>query len=266
MKKNEHFDKFKKLQDELDCYIVKFPNDEMIESTVDSLRQYVPQKETQASSKIEKMRALVSRAGREIAFIHKGFWAISCFLLFIGYYISNVTMTNPLFILILLAPLPFALGLLEVFRARDKGLLEMEMACKHSVYEVVLSRLFIISVYNIILMVGVTILVMPNLPHYSLWEVSLTWMTPFTWFVALALFISVHVRGLVFVPLFMALWAMFSFLLFSQHSWVEVITHVNLVLHVVFLLVGATLCVIQLKRTVRKYSSYERVGIGEASF
>ncbi|GAE29604.1 hypothetical protein [Halalkalibacter hemicellulosilyticus] len=266
MKKNGHIDECEKLQDELDCYIVKFPNDDMIEATVDSLRQYVPQKEAQSVSKMEKMRALISRAGKEITFIHKGFWVISCVLVLIGSYISNVAMANPLYILILLAPLPFALGLLEVFRARDKGLVEMEMACKHSVYEVILSRLFIISVYNILLMVGVTILAMPNLSHYSIWEVTLTWMTPFTWFVALALLISVHVRGAVFAPLFMTLWAMFSLFLFSQHSWVEMITHVNLVLHVVFLLVGVTLCMIQLKRMIRKYSSYERVGVGEASF
>ncbi|WP_062049531.1 hypothetical protein [Bacillus sp. JCM 19034] len=266
MKKNETIHEFETIEDELDCYIVKFPDDDLIESTVDSLRQYVPNREKEIISTKERLRELVIRVSKDFTFIHKGFWIVSCLLLLTGYYIANVSVANPLFILVLFAPLPFALGLLEVFRGRDKGMLEMEMACKHSVYEVVLSKLLIISIYNIVLIGVLTVLLMPNLSHYSLWEVSLIWMTPFTWFVASALFLSIHFRGVVFSSLFTGLWVLFSTFLLSQHRWAEALVHLNVALHVVLLLVGLALCLLQLKRMARKFSSFEEVGTSGISY
>ncbi|WP_017472545.1 hypothetical protein [Amphibacillus jilinensis] len=244
------------LQQELTDYLVKFPDEDDIDATIDTLRQYVPTQTTKSVNRIERLITLCKRSATEVTVVSKTYW-ITCTLLFIiGYLITNLADTNPLLTLIFLAPLPFIIGLLEVFKGREHGLLEIELTCKFTTDQIMLSRLFLIGITNVTLNTVLTLIISPTTGKPIL-EMLLTWLTPFTFFVAIALWLSIHFKGQVFVTTFLSLWLVFIGLIISNNHWIEALLNINLVIHFICLGFGSLLISIQVKQLINKYQTYE---------
>ncbi|ADU29481.1 hypothetical protein [Evansella cellulosilytica] len=254
------------LEAELDHYLVKYPDDSMLDETIDTLRQYVPIKQKKSIYYRDRFMTLIKRAKLEAFYIHPMYWTISVFLFVIGYVFTTYSAHNPLLTLIILAPLPFIFGLVEVFRGRESGVLEMEMACKFSVYEIILSRLLLIGVFNLTLTVLLTLSLAPYIQTASLFEVVVIWFAPFTIFVSLALWLSMRFRGAVFVMAFLSMWGIFSLVLASNSMWAERILTVHLPFHLLFTGVGLCLFMLQVRKLFNKYGKNEEVGIIEARY
>ncbi|MFA9560446.1 hypothetical protein ACERII_24405 [Evansella sp. AB-rgal1] len=247
---------YEAIEKELSHYLVKFPDEHKIDATIDTLRQYVPDRKTQSPSVMERLVTIIQRAGTEITIVSKSYWIASTILFFLGYLIANQPNNDPLLTVIFLAPLPFIFGLLEVFKGRENGLLEMELACKFSAHEIILSRLFLIGVYNVTLNTVLTISISP-VTGRPLVEMLLTWFTPFTFFVAIALWLSAKFKGQVFVTTFLGLWLVLTVLVLSNNHWMEAFLNPSPVLHLIFLGIGILLNGIQIRQLIKKYVTYE---------
>src|SRR5699024_9831836 len=192
-------------------------------ATIDTLRQYVPSKQKQSTKSSEALFRLIKRLATEITLISKIYWFTSVILFILGYLITSYGAYNPLLTLIIIAPFPFILGLIEVFKGRERGLLEIEMTCKLSAYEIMLSRLLLIGVYNIALNTILTFSFAPQIDTVSMLQILFSWMTPLTFFAAISLWISMKFRGPVFMVILVSLWVFFSFLIISKPNWIATI-------------------------------------------
>ncbi|MDG5789071.1 hypothetical protein QA612_16560 [Evansella sp. AB-P1] len=249
---------FEELEKELNQYLVKYPDEKMMDSTIDTLGQYVPSKRKKNIKYKERMQRLMKIIGTEISTVRKGYWVASVILFVMGYFITGYGAYNPVLTLAILAPVPFVFGLVEVFKGRENGVLEMEMTCKFSSYELMLFRLLIISVFNIILNSILTFAIVPYAEATSLLELVFIWFTPLTLFAAISLWLSIHFRGVVFISIFIPLWLLFSIVLINgSASWTNYLLNVNFLFHLSCMLIGLLLLVLQIKQLIRKYSTYE---------
>lgn len=244
------------VEKELSQYLVKYPDEYNIDATINTLRQYVPDKKKQKINVKERFLVLIKHSKVEISIISHFYWIISSILFVLGFFITNYGGYNPLFTLVILAPLPFIFGLLEVFKGREQGVMEMEMACKFSAQEILLSRLFLIGVYNVTLNTLLMISFIPFVGSVSLWQMLFIWFTPFTIFAALSLWLSMKLRGAVFVTTFMALWLIFTFLLVSSQPWFAVFIQFNIISHLLLMLFGLSLLAYQVRTFMKKYLTY----------
>lgn len=251
---------------ELQQYLVKYPNEQKIDLTIDTLRQYVPHKKNNSVMIKERLFTLMKRTTTEITMIRKTYWLISAILFILGYIIINGTDYDPLLILIVFAPIPFTFGLIEVFRGRDSGLLEMEMACKHSAYEIMLARLLVIGIYNITFNTILTVSVVPMIDSISMWRMLLLWFTPFIIFAAISLWLSMKFRGAVFISFIGSMWLLISILFISRPSWINIMIHMNFIVYLLLIAIGMILFTLQIKQLIIKYSSFEGVDAVEVSY
>ncbi|MDQ0253559.1 hypothetical protein J2S74_000931 [Evansella vedderi] len=208
----------------------------------------------------------MKRSTEEVSVVSKSYWITSMVLFLVGYFLTNYGAYNPLFTLVLLAPIPFIFGLLEVFKGREQGLLEMEMACKFSAHEIILARLFLVGMYNITLNSLLAVSFVPLVDSTTIWEMFLIWFTPFTIFAALALALSMRFRGTVFVTTFFSLWLIFIGLLLNHHAWTAHFFNANTVMYFLLMGVGMLLLAIQVRMLIRKYSTYEEGRTLEANY
>lgn len=248
---------FEIMEKGLNQYLVKYPDEQMINATIDTLRQYVPNKKKQSRKNNDRFLMLMKHTGMEFSLISKWYWLASTILFVLGYLITINTASNPLLTLVILAPVPFILGLVEVFKGREQGLLEMEMACKFSAYEIMLSRLLLISLFNITLNTLLTFGFNPLLDSTTMMEMLLVWFTPLTIFSAISLWLSMMFRGVMFVMTFASIWVFFSILVVSNPAWRDFILNMHIALHFLFVGIGITMFAFQIKRLIKKYSSYE---------
>lgn len=256
---------FEEMENEMNQFLVKYPDEDQIDATIDTLRQYVPDKKKQFMNPFERFWNLLKHSGTELSLISKSYWVASTILFILGYLITNYGAYNPLLTLVILSPVPFIFGLIEVFKGREQGLLEMEMACKFSAHEIMLSRLLLIGVFNITLNTMLTVGFAPMLDSISMLEMLFVWLTPFTMFTAVALWLGMKFRGTVFVTTFVSLWVLFSTWVVSHPVWGDFILNMHIVLHPLFMGIGIIMFVLQMKRLVQKYSFYEGVGNIEVS-
>lgn len=252
---------FEKIESELSQYIVKYPDEFEIDATINSLRQYVPSKNNESIKFIHKLKRLFEYSKSEVSFINKSYWIVSIILFVLGYIITYGITSNPFATLITLAPVPFLLGLLEVFKGRDQGLMEMEMTCKFSANEIMLSRLLIISLFNLLLNTLLTVALLPLIEEISFIRVLLLWFTPFTLFTALSLWISMKFKGNTFVMTFLPIWLFLSILLTTDPKLSAFILGMHTALHFLFVGLGIFMFAFQLKQVTRKYSKYEGIEV-----
>lgn len=254
------------LEKELNQYLVKYPDEHHVEATIDTLRQYVPEKTKKTVSLFDRFVTLIKRSATEVTLINPAYWIISSLLFILGYFITSHNPYQPLLTLLLLAPLPFVLGLIEVFKGREQGVLEMEMTCKFSAHEIMLSRLFLIGVFNVTLNTLLMISFVPLIDAVSIWQMLMTWFTPLTIFAAIALSLSMKFRGAVFVTTFIVLWIAFCILIISNQAWTHMLLNLRISFHLLFSGLGIALLAIQVKQLMKKYSSYEGVETVEVSY
>ncbi|MCT8138388.1 hypothetical protein H1D32_11880 [Anaerobacillus sp. CMMVII] len=251
------------IENELNQYLVKYPDEQKINMTIDALRQYVPEKKKASIHLIDRFLSLIQHSKNELSLISKLYWLSSTILFILGYFFVIESSFNPMITLIILTPIPFILGLVEVFKGRELGLLEIEMSCKFSAHEIMLTRLFLTGVFNITLNTILTIAFLPLIGSVYMWELLLVWFTPFTMFAVISLWLSMKFRRTAFITTVISLWIVFSIMLISK---TEIILNINIAFYLLFMGVGLFLLTLQIKQLISKYSSYEGVENVEVSY
>lgn len=258
-------DDLNRLVDNLDCYVVKMPSQAEINNTIENLRGYVPKKKSSF-----KIFDLLKIASREISFMSSTYWLVSFTLFIIGAYFiwinegSIMNSRNPYISALLLAPVPFILGIIEIFRGREEGVIELELSCKISIGEIMFSRLIIICIYSILLntMLSLALLYFNN--GILLLRITLMWLTPFTIISGIGLILVSRMRGSYVAAIFTGIWMVLVMAILTEKKIMDRLIEINITVYAVLTIIGVILMVIQIKNYAqRDCSFFERSVIGE---
>jgi hypothetical protein len=221
------------ISNKLNSYNVSPPEQEQIDSTIEMLRLYMPAAKTSGNTSKGKIYWIIINALNEIKFMNKYFWLISFMLFLTGFYIVQKDIEinfwyKPYILIVLLAPVPFLLGVIEVFRGRDEGMLELELSCKVTERDIMLSRLLVTGIYNIILNTLLSGMLSTFNIGIDIFRAAFFWITPFTVVCGLALVLSSKLRGGYAATVLISSWVVFVITVLSQRHIIEELVSINM--------------------------------------
>ncbi|MDQ0115770.1 hypothetical protein [Paenibacillus harenae] len=208
----------------LDDYSVEYPSEDAIVRTIDTLRPYVmhPDRRQTNRTPLPLKRDLFT-----ILHIRPGFWLVNALIFLAGLYIWGYKNGDPYIILMLLAPVPFLIGLLEIFRGRDEGLMEMEMSCKYSAQQLLLAKMVVIGGYNVLL----STLLIAAFGLFGepivLTKLLMYWITPFTVVSSIGFGVACRMRGALSTPIMLTLWLFGIALFLSSDELLNVMNELH---------------------------------------
>ncbi|KLU62376.1 hypothetical protein CEB3_c12370 [Peptococcaceae bacterium CEB3] len=246
-------------------YSVPVPNEAAVDATIQELRQYVPAKRNFYRMQWENFTGIVRLSALDLDYMSKSYWLISAAIFILGYIIITGTVHNPYLCLIALAPMPFILGMIEVFKGREQGVLEIELSCRITPQQVMLSKLLLIGLYNIALNTVLSVALSLFHPGLILWQITLSWLTPLAVVSSLTLWLAQHIRGGYAVTAVLGLWLSATLSLSTQPMVADRLMHLNLMIYGLAIMISALWLGIQLKKMMSRYS-YERSGIYEFDY
>lgn len=246
----------------MESYTVELPGEEEIDKTINELRQYVPDKKKEHHF-IDRFYYLLQKGMMEISFINKSFWIISSLLFAIGviwtYFNQDI---DPYLLTMILSPLPFTFGLVEIFKSRDKCMMEIEMTCKISYGEILLSKLTIIGFYNIILNTIFTMFLY-SISDFNFLRLTIMWFTPFTFISGISLWLSMKIKSSYTMTIIVSLWISLIMTLINTPLMLDRLLLVNISVYVGISIVGISISIIQIKSFMRKNISRKGRGLFE---
>jgi len=235
-------------------YTIEFPSEEEIDLTIEVLRQYVPIK----NERFTKFCQLISMAAGDITFISKIYWIFCTVIFLVGYFIS-INLINPYITIMALAPLPTILGIVEIFKGRDSGVLEMELSCKISAAQIMISRILVIGIYSIFMNTALSLALYMFRSNIDLWKLSVLWLTPFTLVSGVSLWIAMKIKGDYTVGSIVSIWSMVILYIYMNKEFVNTIMQLNTAIYMVILSISILMIVLQLKALLNRYNNiFER--------
>lgn len=255
-------DEYSEIASHLNQYPVEFPSEAEINRTILELSAYMPEpegaKQNWASRSLTQELFQVVRG--EMVMFHKSYWLACAVLLLLGFWLGRQHSMDSTLIVLFLVPIPFVLGLLEVFKGRDSGLMEMELTCKMTAQQLMLARLIVVLSGNIVFVFLLMLLVSNETGDLLTWKSAGLLYTQLLISAGTSLWLAMRVRGGTAVSLFLIFWfALVQFVLTLkevkafietiQPSWLAVIAFV-----------GAGLLIRQTYQMVRKYTSQTERG------
>lgn len=208
----------------LEEYDVEFPSESQMNGTIDVLRPYVPAKKKRFFL-YKKMYSALQSASREFVHISLFFWLSNSLLFMAGLSAVFLKESNPYFSVMFLAPIPFIIGLIEVLKSRNENMAELEATFKHSLQEIILSKMVVVGAFNLFLNIIFTLIVPIFADDIWIWKLILYWLTPFTVMSALTFLIASRLRNsYVMVSVSLTIWAAVSYgIILSELAthWIE---------------------------------------------
>ncbi|GAA0615303.1 hypothetical protein GCM10009001_35750 [Virgibacillus siamensis] len=242
----------------LDEYDVEFPSDLEMENTIDAIRPYVPIKKRKTLLLYEKMIPLLQRSGHEFINISLLFWVSNTLFYIVGLLVIFLEGVNPYLTAMFLAPIPLIFGLIEVLKSRNEGMAELEMTMKHSLQEIVLSKMVIVGGFNLILNVLFTLILPLFTDGIWLWKLILYWMTPFTVVSAFSFLITSKLRNsYAATSVSMVIWVIISFgVIISQqtNNWLD---DIHVFYYIALNISAVTVLIVQIYRFSKRSVSFE---------
>lgn len=224
----DEFENTEELKNFLQAYRVPYPSEDQVNDMIESLGQYVPSRKEFVPARADTFLRLIQDAAISLRFMGVSYWIITLLLYLAGAVVVSVIPANPCKLLLILGPLPVMLGLLEVFHGREEKMLELELVCKITAQEIVLSRIMIICIYNAILNVGLSGIIGSLYPAVLLWRITLLWLAPMILTGGIALWFCSFIRSEYAVLGSVSCWIAAAFVLASQDSWFENLLNLNI--------------------------------------
>lgn len=224
----------------LDGYMVEFPSERIIERTIDNCVIHVP-KYASDSSKFKRMFHTLSL---QVEYVSKWFWLYSLLIFVSGYVATVFDSISPYKTVLVLSPMPFVLGVLEIFRSTASGMAELEIASKMSLPQIMMARFVLIGSYNVVLNAIISFGLYFTL-GIDLWKVLLFWVVPFTWMSSFMLFFSWRFRSGRLVPIAISVWVVLVIGILSNPKTLPYLLSLNDTLFVLFGVLGGALLWVQ---------------------
>jgi len=243
----------------LNEYSVKFPPEYVVQSTMNILQQYIPQKRNPLSRLKEKSSALFFAALRESVLISWQYWFFCAVLFILGFILIVMVNVNLFTTAALLSPVPFVTGLIEVLRGRDQGMTELESTCKHSFREIILSRLLITGVYSILLNGVLASALTLAYPNTLLSKLVLMWLTPLSFVSSLSLWAAVYLKGIYGAASILSLWVSAVLIIQGIPEMTELLAQVSFLSYAAMIFAALILFFFGVQRlAANQYSGPER--------
>lgn len=244
---------------QLDFYTVRYPSEDELNATVNELRQYVPEKKKSTTDLFHKAYPLIKHTVMEVTVMNKLYWIMTSLVYIFSYFLTVMTMIDPMVVLLFIAPLPFVFGLLEVFKGREIGLLEMEMACKYKMSEIILSRILLITIYNVILNVLLLFTFYSLLNQAIFWKISLILFTSFFAFNVVALGITLRFKRQIALIINLFIWIGYLFTIVTNVTIIERLMNTTTLVYGLLMVASIIAIGFQLYRISKSYRTYEGV-------
>lgn len=139
----------------LDSYVVKKVDEEKIDLTIETLRNYMP-KNSSENLVVNKNMDLLNKISTNMELMKIQFmlfnkvYIIASLILTLGGLIGAIKYNlNPYVSSYTIAPIPVLLGLVEILRGKEEGVWELELSYKYSFREIIFAKLTIIGITSI---------------------------------------------------------------------------------------------------------------------
>ncbi|MBS4208642.1 hypothetical protein [Bacillus sp. FJAT-50079] len=180
-------------------FSVEYPDEEKVEDTMIVLHQFVPKKKTAPYTKL--IPAPLKNAWIESLQFSHSFWISNLLYLALGLCLVFLVNGDPYITLLFVAPLPILVGLIEIFRSRDEGLIELELSCTFSPTHIILSKLMVVGFFNL-----ACTLFLISVFHYWAEPIVLIkllqfWAVPYSVTIAISLFLSLKFKAMFAIPI-----------------------------------------------------------------
>lgn len=239
----------------LQQYRISSPDAREIERTVENLRQYVPAKGRRLS--FDSRSALLRDAAIGMSFRQASFWIISAVLYAVGFILTVRFPVDAYKTVLFLAPLPFIFNLLEALRGREEGVLEVELSCKITPQEILVSRILAAVGYNIVLNAGLSLALFLTKPAVLLGRLTFFWLLPLLLTGGVALWLCGRIKSVYAVPVTLSCWLVSAAALSVEGQAFKTLLHLNGWVVGVLLIVGLAFFAKEV-RTLKKRYSLER--------
>ncbi|MEK3890338.1 hypothetical protein [Bacillus sp. FSL K6-3431] len=190
------------LEDLLTEFSIEYPDEEEIEQTIMQLHQYVPNKKKNPLTRF--IPTPLRNAFIDSLQFSRSFWISNLVYLAIGLSFVFLIDANPYMTLFYLAPLPVLIGLIDIFRSRDEGMIELELSFKFSHSDLILSKLTIVGIFNLACTLFLIIVFNIFAKPLILIDLLQYWAAPYTAIIALSLFLSINLKTIFAVPILIA--------------------------------------------------------------
>jgi len=234
---------------------IPYPDAEEVDRTIDAVRLHM---KIRKSGVRYRLKRLLQLTVTEVSVISPFYWLVSIALYTAGLIMMGLHLNVvPELVLFTLSPIPFILGLAEVFRGRDEGMLELEMSCTFNAPSIMLSKLTIVGLYNI----GLNVLCSLVFVHFAqqayLGTITLLWMVPFTIMSGLGLLVALYSRGSTAMSGMLAIWLAFCMIMLLQPAFMQGLLTMNAPVSLLLIVVGLILIGTQVILLLKKTSEVE---------
>lgn len=228
----------------LDNYHVEYPSDDEIKATIKVIRNSIPVNEKKTDVICKKSFLLLKNSLREFNHISSFFWISNISFFIVGLIMIFLGRSNPYLTVMFLSPIPFVLGLIEVFKSRNLGIAELEMTLKHSFQQIVLSRMVVVGCYNLVLNVSITVILSLFMKEVWIWKLIFYWSTPFTVVSVITLIIESRIRNsYTTASVSIAIWLTFTSCLFLFEQTIEWFENIDVVYFIILNFLALTILI-----------------------
>lgn len=256
---NQNFDD--DIRQALQEFRVQYPDENLIDGMIDNLRQYVPSKRKNLVINYDNLRHLIKDTTISINFISLSYWVITLLLYATGYFVT-INLTGDHYKLIfVLAPLPIIFGLLEVFRGREENVVELELSCKITPQEIVVSKILVTCVYNGLLNLILSLIIYTQNPYFVFWKITLLWIVPMILTGSITLWLCSKIKSIYSILLSVSCWLSAAMILAFQGHYFEYLLKANIWFVVLFLSAGILLFVKEIMLLKSRYYFEGRTSI-----
>ncbi|MEO2215267.1 hypothetical protein ABGV40_30800 [Paenibacillus amylolyticus] len=241
----------------LDEYPVEFPSEMEIDKTIRILDTYMPDhmnahlKQKSSGNSVKELFQLVYG---EVAVFHKSYWLVCSMLLLFGYWLGTHSTTDPYMSVLFIVPVPFVLGLLEVFKGRDQGLMEIELTCKITAQQLMLTRLIVVLIGNMAFVVLLNLLISSETGISISWSAISLSYTQLMIAAGTSLWLAMRVRGGTAVSIFLIVWFALVWLVLSNPELKTLLQSIQPTVLIAMALCGVLLLISQIYEMARKYT------------
>ncbi|MGF9697224.1 hypothetical protein [Paenibacillus sp. MABNR03] len=246
----------------LDDYVVEFPSEIEIDQTIRALGAHMP---GQLSDHLQQspgrsLKELFQLVWGEVMIFHKSYWLVCALLLLCGFWLGTRSTINPYMSGLVLVPVPFVLGLLEVFKGRDLGLMEIELTCKITAQQLMLTRLIVVLAANMAFVVLLMLAVSGGAGGSISWGAIGLWYTQLIIAAGASLWLAMRVRGGTAVSIFLVVWFGLLWLVLSNPQFITLVQSIQTPVLIALALCGVILLISQIGQMTRKYTSQTERG------
>lgn len=214
---NEDFEilldeEFLDIENFLNSYIVKDVNEENIDLTIDTLRNYMPQNKNENENVYlySKVRTSIGLFKMQFKIFNKLYLIASMMLVLCGVIGTIKLNLNPYLCAYTVSPIPILIGLAEILRGKEENMWELELSYKYSFREILFAKLVIISTTAIALSLVTSLILTGTYSEVSLLKIINICLIPTCFISLISLILASVYRGMNSIVLSTSIWIVVS--------------------------------------------------------